>query len=74
MGGNRIAMVVKRFDVYLVNFDSATGSEIQKTSPYLIISSDEMNRHYRTVIIAPMTSAKKKYRTRVSCTPEKRMV
>lgn len=60
-------MVVKRFDVYLVNLDPTIGSEIQKTRPCLVISPDEMNRNIRTVIIAPMTSAQKEYPTRVSC-------
>ena len=63
-----MAMVVKRFDVYLVNLDPTVGSEIQKTRPCLVISPDEMNRNIRTVIIAPMTSAQKDYPTRVSCT------
>jgi len=43
------------------------GSEIQKTRPCLIISPDEMNRHIRTVIVAPMTTAGKDYPTRVKC-------
>ena len=60
-------MVVNRFDVYLVNLDPTVGSEIQKTRPCLIISPDEMNRHIRTVIVAPMTSAGKDYPTRVIC-------
>jgi mRNA interferase MazF len=63
-----MAMVVKRFDVYLVNLDPTVGSEIQKTRPCLVISPDEMNRNIRTVIIAPMSSAQKEYPTRVSCT------
>lgn len=67
-----MAMVVKRFDVYLVNFDPTLGSEIQKTRPCLVISPDEMNRNIRTVIIAPMTSAQKEYPTRVSCTFQKK--
>jgi len=49
-------MVVKRFDVYLVNFDPTVGSEIKKMRPCLVISPDEMNRWVRTVIIAPMTT------------------
>ena len=65
-------MVVKRFDVYLVNLDPTIGSEIQKTRPCLVISPDEMNRNIRTVIIAPMTSTPKEYPTRVSCTFRKR--
>lgn len=60
-------MVVKRFDVYLLNLDPTVGSEIQKTRPCLVISPDEMNGNIRTVIVAPMTTAGKDYPTRVSC-------
>ena len=60
-------MVIKRFDVYLINLDPTVGSEIQKTRPCLVISPDEMNRNIRTAIVAPMTSAGKDYPTRVSC-------
>ncbi len=60
-------MVVKRFDVYLVNLDPTIGSEIKKTRPCLVVSPDEMNRNIRTVIVAPMTSASKDYPSRVSC-------
>lgn len=38
----------------------------------MVISPDEMNRNIRTVIIASMTSAKKEYPTRVSCTFQKK--
>jgi mRNA interferase MazF len=62
-----MAMVVNRFDVYLINLDPTIGSEIHKTRPCLIISPDEMNRHIRTVIVAPMTTAGKNYPTRVRC-------
>jgi mRNA interferase MazF len=67
-----MAVVVKRFDVYLINLDPTIRSEIQKTRPCLVISPDEMNRNIRTVIIAPMTSAQKEYPTRVSCTFRKK--
>ncbi|GAB6064104.1 type II toxin-antitoxin system PemK/MazF family toxin [Deferrisoma palaeochoriense] len=36
-----------------------------KTRPCVVISPDEMNRHIRTVIVAPMTTAGKSYPTRV---------
>jgi mRNA interferase MazF len=65
-------VVVNRFDVYLTNLNPTVGSEIQKTRPCLVISPDEMNRHIRTVIIAPMTRAGKDYPTRVSCTFKKK--
>lgn len=60
-------MVVKRFDVFLVNLDPTVGSEIQKTRPCVVISPDEMNRYIATVIIAPMTTKGKQYPTRVVC-------
>ncbi len=56
---------VRRYDVYLVNLDPTIGSEIKKTRPCLVVSPDEMNRHIRTVIIAPMTSVRRDYPTRV---------
>ena len=65
-------MVVKRFDVYLVNLDPTVGSEIQKTRPCLVISPDEMNRNIKTVIVAPMTSVIKDYPSRVPCTFRKK--
>ena len=68
-----MAMVINRFDVYLINLDPTEGSEIKKTRPCLIISPNEMNRHIRTVIIAPMTTAGKDYPTRVPCTFKKKM-
>ena len=60
-------MVVKRFEVYLINLDPSIGSEIQKTRPCLIISPDEMNDHISKVIIAPMTTKGQDYPTRVKC-------
>ncbi len=62
-----MAMVVKRFEIYLLNLDPTIGSEIQKTRPCLVISPDEMNRHINTVIIAPMTTKGRAYPTRVTC-------
>ena len=62
-----MGVVVKRFEVYLVNLDPTTGAEIQKTRPCLVISPDEMNRYIKTVIIAPMTTKGRSYPTRVLC-------
>jgi mRNA interferase MazF len=60
-------MVVKRFEVYLINLDPTVGSEIYKTHPCLVISPDEMNAHIATVIIAPMTTKGRPYPSRVTC-------
>jgi mRNA interferase MazF len=62
-----MGMVVKRFDVFLINLDPTVGAEMKKTHPGVIISPDEMNRHIATVIIAPMTTQGKTYPTRVTC-------
>ncbi len=57
--------LVNRFDIFLVALDPTVGSEIQKTRPCVVISPDEMNRHIRTVIVAPMTTKGRPYPTRV---------
>lgn len=62
-----MGVVVKRFDVFLVNLDPTIGSEIKKTRPCVIVSPEEMNRNISTVIIAPMTTKGKMYPTRVDC-------
>lgn len=60
-------MVIRRFQVFLVNFDPTIGTEIKKTRPCAVISPDEMNRHLQTIIIAPMTSRRRTYPSRVVC-------
>ncbi|BAU15649.1 transcriptional modulator of MazE/toxin MazF [Leptolyngbya sp. NIES-3755] len=62
-----MAMVVRRFDVFLVQLDPTVGFEIQKTRPCVIISPDEMNRSLKTVLIAPLTSVKRNFPFRVDC-------
>ena len=62
-----MGMVIRRFEVYLVNLDPTVGSEVQKSRPCLVISPDEMNVHIATVIIAPMTTRGRDYPTRVQC-------
>jgi mRNA interferase MazF len=61
-----VSQAVFRFEVYLVRLDPTQGSEIRKTRPCLVISPDEMNRHLRTVIIAPMTTQGRAYPSRVN--------
>ncbi len=57
--------VVRQYQVVVVNLDPTQGSEIRKTRPCVIISPDEMNKHLKTVVIAPITSASKQYPTRI---------
>ena len=60
-------MVIRRFEVYLVDLGTTAGAEIRKTRPCLVVSPDEMNRHLRTHIVAPMTTRGRDYPTRVPC-------
>ena len=62
-----MAVVVKRFAVFLVNFDPTIDAEIKKTRPCLVISPNEMNEYIQTVIIAPMTTTSRPYPSRVAC-------
>ena len=55
----------RRFEVWLVSLDPTLGSEIRKTRPCVVVSPNEMNRHLRTFILAPMTTATRSYPTRV---------
>lgn len=60
-------LVVRQSDVFLIRLDPTAGSEISKTRPCLVVSPDEMNRHLRTVIVAPMTTKERAYPSRVPC-------
>ena len=62
-----MAVVVERFGVYLVSLDPTIGHEISKTRPCVVVSPDELNRQIRTVIVAPMTTVKHNYPSRVAC-------
>jgi mRNA interferase MazF len=63
-----MAVVIKRFDVFLVALDPTIGSEMQKARPCVVVSPDEINRNLRTVIIAPMTTVfRDTYPVRVPC-------
>jgi mRNA interferase MazF len=58
-------MEIKQYQIIIVNLDPTVGSEIKKTRPCLVISPDEMNKHLRTITIAPITSTSKDYPIRV---------
>jgi mRNA interferase MazF len=61
----KAAPAPKRFEVYLVRLDPVLGAEIGKTRPGVVISPDEMNAALRTVIVAPLTSVRRAWPTRV---------
>jgi len=59
-------LVVNRFTIWLVELDPSRGSEIAKTRPCVVISPDATNHYLNTVLIAPFTSTRKSYPTRVN--------
>jgi len=67
-----MVMEYLRYEVYLINLDPTIGSEIKKTRPCVVISPNEMNTNISTVIVAPLTSTKKNYPTRVNCRIQKK--
>jgi mRNA interferase MazF len=66
-------MEIRQYEIILVNLDPTIGSEIKKTRPCVVISPDEMNKHLKTVVIAPMTTTSKNYPTRVEIKHENKL-
>jgi mRNA interferase MazF len=60
-----MGVVIERFGIYLVKLDPATGAETAKTRPCLVISPDELNRALATIIIAPMTTVRRGWPSRI---------
>lgn len=48
--------LIKRGDVFWVNFDPTLGSEAKKTRPAVVVSNDINNEHSPIVSICPITS------------------
>jgi mRNA interferase MazF len=48
--------LIKRGDVFLVNFDPTVGAEAKKTRPAVVVSNDINNAHSPIVSISPITS------------------
>ena len=61
-------MVIERFAVFLVALDPALGAETAKTRPCVIVSPDDVNDALATVIIAPMTTVRRRWPTRPAVT------
>lgn len=58
-------MEIRQYQIVIVNLDPTIGSEIKKTRPCVVISPKEMNNNLNTIVIAPMTSTKRNYPTRI---------
>jgi mRNA interferase MazF len=57
--------MVARFEVYLVNLDPDVSRDPKNTRPSVVISPDELNRNIQTILIAPLSSTRLLYPTRV---------
>jgi mRNA interferase MazF len=55
----------KKWDIVLVNLDPTIVSEIKKTRPCLIISPNAVNKHLKTLVVAPLTSSLRSIPTRL---------
>ena len=49
---------ILRGQVYWVELDPVRGSEIAKTRPCVVLSTEEVNDYRRTVIVVPLTTTK----------------
>ena len=59
-------VIVKRFDVWLVDLNPTKGREINKTRPCVVISPNEMSA-LSTVLMAPMTTKGFEFPCRIKC-------
>lgn len=46
-------------DIVYVNLDPAKGSETKKTRPCAVVSNNNYNRFFNTVMVAPISSSEK---------------
>ena len=58
----------KENEIWLVDLNPPIGSEMKRNRPCVIVSPDAMNKFLATVIIAPLTSTRKNYPSRVDST------
>lgn len=58
-------MTIRQYQIVRVNLDPTVGSEIKKIRPCLVVSPIELNEHLKTIVVAPITSSKTSYPTRV---------
>lgn len=49
----------QRGEIWWVSLDPTQGSEIKKTRPCLVVTSDVLNRHRNTVVVIPLSTAAK---------------
>ncbi len=48
--------MIRRGDIYWVDFHGAVGAEIRKVRPAVVVSEQDHNDHMRTVTVVPLSS------------------
>jgi mRNA interferase MazF len=56
----------QRHAIFWFDPEPATGSELRKVRPCIVVSSDEMNKSLRTVLVVPLTSTSKPWPFRLT--------
>jgi mRNA interferase MazF len=51
-----VTALIKRGEVFLVNFDPTLGAEAKKTRPAVVVSNDINNAHSPIISISPISS------------------
>ena len=62
-------MVIRRGEVYWVDFRGAVGAEIRKVRPAVIVSDDGHNEHMETITVAPLSSSTSRLRAYEAAVP-----
>jgi mRNA interferase MazF len=58
-------MEINQYQIVLVGLDPTKGREISKTRPCVVLSPNEMNHFFGTVVVAPMTTTLKPFPSRI---------
>jgi len=58
---------IRRGDIYVLDPGPTRGGEIRQRRPCLVVSPNELNRHLRAFIVAPLTSSGRAYPFRIPC-------
>jgi mRNA interferase MazF len=63
-------LVIRRGEVYWVDFRGAIGAEIRKIRPAVVVSDDGHNENMSTVTVAPISSLTARIRPHEAAVPE----
>src|SRR5947209_11228325 len=61
--------IVRRGEIWWVNFDPTQGAELRKRRPAVVITADGLNRARRTVVVVPLSSGPQPHPPIVIATP-----